>query len=1036
MPDHAAPSTATQSRVVRVFVSSTFRDMQAEREELIKRVFPQLRKLCEKRGVTWGEVDLRWGVTDEQKAEGKVLPICLAEIHNCRPYFIGLLGERYGWVPDEIAPSLVERESWLSEQLGRSVTELEVLHGVLNNPQMAEHAFFYFRSPSYLDTLPAELQAVFREVPALEETQQFGAEGARRRAEERKHKLDALKQRIRGSQFPVREGYPDPQTLAELVLRDLTEVIDRVFPEGSRPPPLDLEAAEHAAFAASRARVYIGRQEYFDALDAHARGDGPPLVVLGESGSGKSALLANWAVRYGASHPSELLLLHFVGATPASADWAAMVRRILGELDRRLGVHQEIPDQPEALRAAFANALHMAAARGRVVLILDALNQLEDRDQAPDVVWLPPQIPPNLRLVVSALPGRALDELTRRGWPTLPVQPLEADERSRLIVGYLAQYTKTLSPARVQRIATASQTANPLYLRALLEELRVWGDHLTLDQRIEHYLSATTVDLLYQRILGRYEEDFQRERPGLVGEAMALLWAARRGLSQVELLDLLGSNGQPLPAAHWSPLYLAAEQSLVSRSGVIGFFHDYLRQAVRDKYLAAAEHQQAAHVRLADYFEGRDLGPRQVQELPWQLSQATSWPRLYALLGNLAFFDKAWDDNQFDVKAYWAQVEANSESRLLEAYRPVLDAPTSHRAQAWNVASLLDDTGHPEESLTLWEYLAEYYRTTGDSAYLQATLGHQALIFDAHGDYDRAMTLNQETERLCRELGDKAGLQASLGRQALILAARGDLDGAMALNQEGERLGFELGNKDGLAFSLANQAVILVGRGYLDKALPLYREVERLCRELGQKDGLRIALASQALILGVRGDLDQAMRLHQEEERLCRELGDKNGLRSCLGGQGLILAARGDLDGALALHREAERLARELGSKDGLIFSLGNQALVLAARGDLDGALALHKEEERLCRELGDKYGLQVSLGNQALILKTRGDLDGAMALHKEEERLCREMGSKDGLRVSLNNQALILTARGDLDGAIALQEEAERLSRELSNQN
>ena len=72
----------TQPRVIRVFVSSTFRDMHAEREELVKRVFPQLRKMCEQRGVMWGEVDLRWGITDEQSAEGKVLPICLEEIKH------------------------------------------------------------------------------------------------------------------------------------------------------------------------------------------------------------------------------------------------------------------------------------------------------------------------------------------------------------------------------------------------------------------------------------------------------------------------------------------------------------------------------------------------------------------------------------------------------------------------------------------------------------------------------------------------------------------------------------------------------------------------------------------------------------------------------------------------------------------------------------------------------------------------------------------------------------------------------------------
>ena len=49
------------------------------------------------------------GITDEQTAEGQVLPICLEEIRRCRPYFIGLLGERYGWVPDEIPAELIER---------------------------------------------------------------------------------------------------------------------------------------------------------------------------------------------------------------------------------------------------------------------------------------------------------------------------------------------------------------------------------------------------------------------------------------------------------------------------------------------------------------------------------------------------------------------------------------------------------------------------------------------------------------------------------------------------------------------------------------------------------------------------------------------------------------------------------------------------------------------------------------------------------------------------------------------------------------
>ena len=123
---------------------------------MVKKVFPELRRLCRERGAEFVEVDLRWGITEAQSEQGEVLPICLAEIERCRPYFIGLLGERYGWVPDKIDSELVEIQPWLKEHLERSVTELEILHGVLNDPEMADSAFFYFRSPSFIKTLPAE----------------------------------------------------------------------------------------------------------------------------------------------------------------------------------------------------------------------------------------------------------------------------------------------------------------------------------------------------------------------------------------------------------------------------------------------------------------------------------------------------------------------------------------------------------------------------------------------------------------------------------------------------------------------------------------------------------------------------------------------------------------------------------------------------------------------------------------------------------------------------------------------------------------
>jgi hypothetical protein len=82
---------------IRVFVSSTFKDMGIEREQLVKSVFPELKHLCLERGVFFTYVDLRWGITAQDSQDGQTLNLCLNEIDSCRPYFICMLGERYGW---------------------------------------------------------------------------------------------------------------------------------------------------------------------------------------------------------------------------------------------------------------------------------------------------------------------------------------------------------------------------------------------------------------------------------------------------------------------------------------------------------------------------------------------------------------------------------------------------------------------------------------------------------------------------------------------------------------------------------------------------------------------------------------------------------------------------------------------------------------------------------------------------------------------------------------------------------------------------
>ena len=86
-----------------VFVSSTFKDMQFERDELNIRLTPRINEFLLKYGENVCFSDLRWGVNtselENEESSKKVLKVCLDEIDNAKPYMIVFIGERYGWIP-------------------------------------------------------------------------------------------------------------------------------------------------------------------------------------------------------------------------------------------------------------------------------------------------------------------------------------------------------------------------------------------------------------------------------------------------------------------------------------------------------------------------------------------------------------------------------------------------------------------------------------------------------------------------------------------------------------------------------------------------------------------------------------------------------------------------------------------------------------------------------------------------------------------------------------------------------------------------
>ncbi|XP_060582877.1 NACHT and WD repeat domain-containing protein 2-like [Ruditapes philippinarum] len=96
------------SRLVRIFISSTFTDTREERNVLLEDVYPKLKLHCKKEyGMDFQLVDMRWGVPVESADDHQATELCLQEIRNCQrlstgPNFVTFLNQKHGYRPLQV----------------------------------------------------------------------------------------------------------------------------------------------------------------------------------------------------------------------------------------------------------------------------------------------------------------------------------------------------------------------------------------------------------------------------------------------------------------------------------------------------------------------------------------------------------------------------------------------------------------------------------------------------------------------------------------------------------------------------------------------------------------------------------------------------------------------------------------------------------------------------------------------------------------------------------------------------------------------
>ena len=364
-------------RHIRVFISSTFQDMEKEREQLIKKVFPLLRGIAGARGVVITELDLRWGITQEESENGKVLEICLNEIDNSRPFFIGLLGDRYGWCPTEEEleknHNIEELHPWVRQAIaeGKSVTEMEFLYGALSPklfPDKHIDAFFWIkRGDNSTD-----------------------------------ERLERLKQTVRDNiAYPCSE-YVSPEDLGKQVTEAFQKILDERYPP-VQLSEIDSFRLDQETYRRVLNRLYIPIEENIKRLnDFLQNNEQKVLTLVGEAGSGKSATISNWLNTQAESTGFQFISC-ILQASNKGTDINSILDYLNTELLQLLGREPEdsLLGNDENAEERFKQLLSEVTINNKVCIVIDGINIL-DEQEAKLLNWLP-DIPDNCRVVLTTI---------------------------------------------------------------------------------------------------------------------------------------------------------------------------------------------------------------------------------------------------------------------------------------------------------------------------------------------------------------------------------------------------------------------------------------------------------------------------------------------------------------------------------------------------------------------------------------------------------------------------------------------------------
>jgi len=558
-------------------------------------------------------------------------------------------------------------------QFEMSITHQETRLGILEAPGsrngVVDHAFCYRRTIQGLpETAPEGHPArMYASYFPSGECDTAARERLERMTREVAARLPAGHMTAYAGQWTGQSLEADLEALCRRVKEDLERIISDELGHRAALPAREREEAEHAAFGRAAREHFMGQVEPLAAIRSYLEGEEErPLAVIGAAGTGKTALLsqAAWLLP-----PETVVISRHLGTTPGSSLLRPLLIDLCSSLENSVPdvALSSLPDTVDGLVAELWSRLETVAAERPVALFLDAVDQLAATDGAHTLHWVPKDLPTGAKVILTALEadGPAGDsaraaKIVAGEERYIKLTGLADADPGELLTAWLAA---AVPPRRLRPDQTSAVTQRfrahprPLFLKLLAAQARTWLSSDPVPPLPRD--GAEAIHALFDAL-----EQPARHGPVLVGAAVGYLAAARRGLSDAEMLDLLSAdpevmadfvrrspNEQAKPAAErltrlppilWFRFSRDLEAYLTERSvtggTVLDFYHGQLRQVAEARYLAPRVRPQV-HAALAAYFAAHhdffapgQPNARKVDELPHHLLQAGRFSELAATL--------------------------------------------------------------------------------------------------------------------------------------------------------------------------------------------------------------------------------------------------------------------------------------------------------------------------------------------------------------------------------------------------------------------